>query len=632
MPLKALLKTYWGFDAFRPVQEEIVQAVIAGKDTLAILPTGGGKSMCYQLPALHFSGITLVISPLVALMEDQVQQLASRNIPATYIHSGLSIQQIDDILFDANQGYYKLLYIAPERLNSELFLDVLSVLNVSLIAIDEAHCISQWGHDFRPAYRNIAKIRKIKPKVPIIALTASAIVSVQEDIVRQLQMQEPAIFKQSVTRSNLIYNVLYSENKQTQVLELLGEKRQSGIVYCKTRKRCEETALYLRRNLLDASAYHAGMLKPLRDYVQQKWTESNEGVVCATTAFGMGIDKSNVRIVTHIDSSENLESYYQEAGRAGRDGAPAQAVLLYNFNDIKRLDESLALKFPPVEFIKKVYQAVHNYLQIAVGDGLELIYDFDVIDLAKKFKLDLMPTMNAMKILQREGYWQWNETDQTKTIILFTTDRTSLEYLEKIRPKLAEVTTTLLRLYGSIFHFPTTVDEFMVAKKLGYDKSILEQYLYALQEMEILTYKPSIRGGTLFLMQQRLPPNYVRINIKLYEFLKQEHEFRTHYMKGYLENTKTCRSVFIAKYFGEKQVDNCGKCDVCVANNSDQSIDLSEFRKKIPFDTQNRTNFESIIATFETVKQEQIIAYLRILVDEGWMRWDIRNNEIIKIK
>jgi len=630
--LNELLKKYWGFDEFRPVQKEIVQAVIDGKDTLAILPTGGGKSLCYQLPALYFPGITLVISPLVALMEDQVHQLLSRGISATYIHSGLSAQQIDDILYDANQGNYKLLYVAPERLNSELFLDVLSVMDVSLIAIDEAHCISQWGHDFRPAYRNIASVRSIKPKVPIVALTASAIVSVQEDIVRQLALKTPMIFKQSVTRDNLIYSVVYAENKPTVLLETLGNQSQSGIVYCRTRKRCEETALFLRRNLMEASAYHAGMLKPLRDYVQQKWTESNDAIVCATTAFGMGIDKSNVRIVAHVDSSENLESYYQEAGRAGRDGETAHAVLLYNFNDIKRLDESLAIKFPPIEFIKKLYQSVHDYLQIAVGDGLEQIYDFDVLDFVGKFKLELLPAINAMKMLQREGYWQWNESDQTKTIVQFTTDRATLEYLQKIRPKLADVTTTLLRLYGSIFHFPTPIDEFLVAKKLGYDKSILDQHLLALQEMEIITYKPSIRGGTLFLLQQRLPPNYVRVNIKLYEFLKAEHEFRTKYMKDYLENTSTCRSVFIAKYFGEKQVNNCEKCDICVSKQGEKNIDLNTFRLQLPFNTSMCCRLEDINKAFETLKQEQIIAYLRILVDEGWVRWEVAKNEITKLK
>lgn len=617
MPL-SVLKKYWGYDAFRPRQEDIVRSAIEQKDTLAILPTGGGKSICYQVPAMYLDGITIVVSPLIALMQDQVNQLLKRDIKATGIYSGLNRDTIHQILEQCTKAAYKLLYVSPERLGTELFQQYLPDLPISLVAIDEAHCISQWGHEFRPAYRKIADLRKTLKNVPFMALTASATLQVQDDIKEQLQLHNPNIFTQSIKRKNLSYHVRYSEKKPTDMLQILKAVPGSGIVYCRTRKRCVENAIVLKNANLESGVYHAGMPKNERDFVQQKWTESKAMKICATNAFGMGIDKPDVRIVTHFDAPYSLEAYYQEAGRAGRDGNRAYAAILFNDTDINKLQESIDVNYPPEAFIRKVYNDVLNYLKIPINSGYESILAFDVTAFAEKLKLPLLPTISAINILEKEEFWQWNISEGTQHSVRFTTDRTTLDYLAKNEPKLAEVTTTLLRMYGSIFYFHTPIHLYDVYKRLGINEQLLIAMLQQLHARGVIDYTPAIKGSTLFLLCNRVADKFFNINTKRIALLRKAHKEKIESMIGFLQNTDICFDIYLAKYFGEKNTAPCGKCDVCIAKKNPKSSDEAIEKLLQPLiNQQNEIYLSDINRIAGNIPQEQIINYLRKRNDEG---------------
>lgn len=616
--LQSLLQQYWNHDTFRPLQEEIITAVMEGKDTFALLPTGGGKSVCYQLPAIAQDGFCLVVSPLIALMQDQVTQLNQKGIEAVFIHSGMQARQVNDILYKATTGTYKLLYVAPERLQSEAFLDYASEFQLNLIAVDEAHCISQWGHDFRPAYRKIDIVRNTFPEIPVLALTASATEKVQLDIIEQLRLTAPVVFKQSVVRNNLFYHIRYTENKPADTAKLFSAVKGSGILYCRSRKRCVETALQLKQEDIDANIYHAGMPKEEREQAQTIWTASHGKVMCATTAFGMGINKPDVRSVVHYDAPEHIEAYYQEAGRAGRDGAKAHAVLFYDHKDLLRLQESTEINYPPEDYIRQVYHLVGDYLGMPVGKGFEELQAFDAVALAHKFQLETLKTLSAIRLLDREGFWQWNENANTQTFVQFTTDRKTLNYMEQSEPALSYVATGLLRLYGSIFHFPTVIREFEVSKLLRIEKLQLDRALQRLDALGVVAYQPAVAGGTLYWLHHRFSPGQLRLDMTHINQLRKAHEERVQAMTAYIEAEDTCRNILLSRYFGEPEGAACGGCDVCKkkALLENTSKDVRKLILELIREKQQIT-VQELSAHFPETTPGSIIEYVRLLHDES---------------
>lgn len=592
-----------------------------GKDTFTLLPTGGGKSVCYQLPALAQDGFCLVISPLIALMQDQVMQLQKRGIEAAFVHSGMTSRQVHDVLERATRNEFKLLYVAPERLQTESFLSYAEDFQINLIAIDEAHCISQWGHDFRPAYLKINVLREIFPAVPMLALTASANDKVQRDIMEQLQLKNPAIFKQSVVRENLFYHIRYTENKPGDINALFKSQRGSGILYCRSRRRCVETAMQLKSEGIQAGIYHAGLPREERELAQEKWTASHEQVICATTAFGMGIDKPDVRIVGHYDTPENIEEYYQEAGRAGRDRQKAHAVLFYNHKDIRRLQESTEINYPPEEYIRKVYHLVGDYLKIPVGQGMEQFQPFDAVAFAHVFQLEILKALSAIRLLDREGFWQWNETANTQTLVQFTTDRSTLNYLEQNEPALSHIATSLLRLYGSIFHFPTVIREFEVSKLMRIEKTQLDMGLQRLASLGIIEYQPATSGGTLYWMHDRFGQNHLRLDMRRINRLREAHEERIAKMIAYITEEHVCRNILLSRYFGEESNEPCGGCDACKRNakQTQQPKDLKEQVLAI-IRKEQEISIHELTLHFPEIDAALVIASVRSLNDESLCR------------
>jgi ATP-dependent DNA helicase RecQ len=619
--LQNLLLQYWNHTAFRPLQEEIITAVMAGRDTFALLPTGGGKSVCYQLPAIAQEGFCLVVSPLIALMQDQVMQLNQKGIEAAFIHSGMQARQVSDMLYKTTAGAFKLVYVAPERLQSEVFLDYMQDFKLNLIAVDEAHCISQWGHDFRPAYRKIDVLRDHFPQVPVLALTASATAQVQEDIMQQLRFRDPAIFRQSIVRSNLYYHIRYTENKPADTANVFTSVKGSGIVYCRSRKRCVETAMQLKSESIDTGVYHAGLLKEEREQAQKAWTDSHSKVMCATTAFGMGINKPDVRTVLHYDAPEHLEAYYQEAGRAGRDGAKAHAILLYDHKDILRLQESVEINYPPESYIRDIYHLVGDYLRMPVGKGFEELQSFDAVAFAHKFQLETLKALSAIRLLDREGFWQWNENVNMQTWVQFTTDRKTLNYLEQSDPALSYVATGLLRLYGSIFHYPTAIREFEVSKLLRIEKPQLDRALQRLASLGVIDYQPATAGGTLYWMHNRLPPAHLRLDMTHINRLRKAQAERVQAMTDYLQANDTCRNILLSRYFGELEGEACGGCDVCKKEQQQEEVGQDQKERILALIRKRQeTTVQELTTHFPDIAPGSIIAYIRLLHDESLCR------------
>jgi ATP-dependent DNA helicase RecQ len=620
--LQSLLQQYWNYPSFRPQQEEIINTVLEGKDTFVVLPTGGGKSVCYQLPAIARDGFCLVVSPLIALMQDQVAQLKQRGIPAAMVHSGMKKQQVNHVWDEAARGVYKLLYVSPERLQTEAFLAYAKEFDLNLIAVDEAHCISQWGHDFRPAYRKINSLRSLFPRVPVLALTASANTQVKEDIIQQLNLRAPAVFTQSVVRSNLFYHIRYTENKPVDTARLFSSVKGSGILYCRSRKRCEETAILLRNDGVDASVYHAGMFREERDQARQRWTESNKQVVCATSAFGMGIDKPDVRVVAHYDAPLSIEEYYQEAGRAGRDGGKAHAILLYNHKDILRLEESTDISYPAEEYIRKIYHLVGDFLQMPVGKGNDEFQPFDALLFIRNFKLDVLKTLSAIRLLEREGFWQWNEQANMQTQLRFTTDRETLQYLEQNEPRLSYIATGLLRLYGSVYNFYTPIREFEVSKLLRMEKPALDEGLCRLSALGVIDFQPAVSGGSLYWMHNRLSQEHLVLDAKHIDHLRSVHRERVKKMIVYIREEKTCRNILLSDYFGEQITEPCGNCDACKRNARERVSDKEDVKSRILdlIRRQQQISVPEILQGFPDVESSRIIEYIRLLNDEKLCR------------
>jgi ATP-dependent DNA helicase RecQ len=623
-----ILKQYWGYNSFRPLQREIIDSVLAKRDTLALLPTGGGKSVCYQVPALINEGFCLVISPLIALMQDQVQRLKQTGIPAACIHSGMHYNEVRRTLDNAMHGGYKLLYISPERLQTHLFGEYMTEFDVSMIAVDEAHCISQWGHDFRPNYLKIADARLTYPNAPVLALTATATKDVQADIELQLKFKGHAIYQQSFARDNIFYDIQYSENKNADTLRNID--KSCSIIYCRSRKQTEAVSKHLAQAGISSTAYHAGMTKDKREHAQEQWMGNKAAVMAATTAFGMGIDKPDVRMVLHYDAPEHMEAYYQEAGRAGRDGKQSYAYGLYNSADIKRLFDSIALHYPPEVYLRQVYQAVVEFLQIPIGTQPDQYYAFDLFDFCKKFNLVASQAIHALKLLEQEGLWTMTESVYHPATIQFTADRHTLDDLRTGNPNLAYVTVGLLRMYNTIFHFPTAVRETAIAKQLKMEKEELIAILEQLDKMELLEYNKPGEGPQLFFHHYRVDSRYLIIDFKRINVLRQRHIARTESMIAFLENKRDCRERVLLSYFGEKPVKDCGHCDTCrdkqVVSRSEKELQR-ELLEKIKL--HGRVAIAELVAHYPAAIKEQSLALLRELIDDGVL--SLENNGIVCI-
>ena len=611
MTPKEILKEYWGYDGFRPMQERIIDEALAGRDVLAILPTGGGKSVCFQVPALMKDGIALVVTPLIALMKDQVQNLAARGIRAIAVHAGMSRHEVDLALNNAAYGDYKFLYLSPERLQTQLFQSYLSVLDISYIVVDEAHCISQWGYDFRPEYLQIGALRQAVD-APVIALTATATPAVATDIMDRLGFRERNLLKSGFERPNLSYIVRRCEDKAGQLVSICNGVPGTGIIYVRNRKKAEETADLLRAAGISASFYHAGVSSPVRALRQEDWKAGRTRVMVCTNAFGMGIDKPDVRFVVHSDVPDSPEAYFQEAGRAGRDGKPSYAVLLWNDGDRKRLAQIEKASFPSLEFIEDIYHKVHVFHQIPYDTGIGRQLKFDLPAFCKHFHLQQAAVYYAVKYLEREGHWTFNEDLEIQTRVQVTVDRASLYGIELPDERMVPLLETLMRSYTGLFSFPVTIDEEYIAGKCGVTVSELRQLLYGLSVNHIVKYIPSDRADVIYILHDRLQPGNVKISPARYEMLRNAFHERMQTMLDYAAEEDECRSRFLLRYFGQEESADCGRCDIC-RERAKKPQDLEERLKsfiKAPYTLDDvRTAFATADSAWMDV--------LRDLIDRG---------------
>lgn len=562
MTPQEILKKYWGHEAFRPTQLDIINSILDGKDTLAILPTGGGKSICFQVPAIKKEGLCLVISPLIALMEDQVNTLIEKNIPAAALVSGMKLQEQEEIILAAESNDLKFLYVSPERLQSKKFITSLQYLPISLIAVDEAHCISQWGYDFRPAYLNIASIRERLNDVPIIALTASATEKVKEDIKSKLLMESPNVFMTSFNRKNLSYLAEYSPDKITKIVSWIKSINGSGIVYCRTRRRTKEISDLLNGNQLKSDFYHAGLDQEIRKEKQERWINGSLPIMVCTNAFGMGIDKPDVRFVIHADVPDCLENYYQEAGRAGRDGLPAQAILLYREEELQELQGLPAIKFPDINTIRKIYHALGNYFQLPVGSGKGESYHFNLEEFLQKFKLETNEVIYTLQALKQEEIITYLERSFSPSSIEFIAGRKRIEEFELLNNHLEPIIKALLRTYGGIFDGPIPISETQIAWILKRDIISIKEQLLELHTRRIIDYIPKNDTPQLIYIHDRVRSEELQINHENYLGRKKAYLKRINNMIDYIQST-TCRSTFIGSYFGDTTIKACEICDNC---------------------------------------------------------------------
>ena len=576
--LHEILKRYWGYDRFRPLQLETIESVCAGNDTLVLMPTGGGKSIVYQVPALASEGVCVVVTPLIALMKDQIDKLRERRILAEAVHSGMTPRDVDRILDNCVYGDVKFLYIAPERIDSEMFRTRFAKMNVSLLAVDEAHCISQWGYDFRPAYLKIARLRPLHEDMPVLALTASATPEVVRDIMSRLEFRSPRTFRMSFARKNLRYVVRRTEDKREQLLRIIRNVPGCGIVYVRTREKTETLARFLSEHDVSAGFYHGGMGYAERGVRQDDWIRGATRVIVATNAFGMGIDKADVRFVVHYDLCDSLEAYYQEAGRAGRDGRPAYAVVLLAADDAGRAGRWVNLDFPPLETVRAVYEALFNYLGIAIGGGKGISSVFNVYEFASRFRFFVPTALNAIGILQQNGYMVLTDELDNPPRVRFIVRRDELYRIRVDRRELDHFITVLLRRYTGIFSDFVPVSEAEIVHLSGYTPERVRELFRKLWQLHVIRYIPGGRSPMLILSEERLPADDVRISPESYALRKEAAEKRMESMVRYVSDTPECRSVRIRRYFGEKDAEDCGICDVCLARRrsavrSDETLD-----------------------------------------------------------
>ena len=562
--MKETLKRYWGYDSFRPMQEEIISSVLEGRDTLAILPTGGGKSICFQVPAMMREGICIVVSPLIALMKDQVQNLDKRGIRALAIHSGMTQREIDITLDNAIYGEYKFLYVSPERLRTSLFRARVAKMQVNLLVVDEAHCISQWGYDFRPDYLEIAQIREIIGKnVPVMALTATATPEVAADIMDKLQFREPNLLKGDFERPNLAYVVRYAEDKMSQVLRICSGVQGSGVVYVSKRKNAEDIAAFLKAHDIAAEAYHAGMAGTTRSRIQDSWKSGQIRVIVSTNAFGMGIDKADVRFVCHFDMPDTIEGYFQEAGRAGRDGKQAYALLIWNRSDVRSLRQMLRTTFPPLDYIRDIYQKVYSFLGYAYEEGRGACVKFELEKFARMFKLHAATAFYAIKYIETAGYWSLTESLHIPAKMQFAVSRDDLYRIQLGSSETDTFVKVLLRMYTGIFSQYVPIDLEKIARAGGYAVEVVNDRLKQLSRQNVIKYIPVINSPMINLNYERLDPKNLRLPEREYEARLARRRERLESIIRYVEEEDTCRSRYLLAYFGQKESRDCGQCDIC---------------------------------------------------------------------
>ncbi|HVU56896.1 MAG TPA: ATP-dependent DNA helicase RecQ [Puia sp.] len=559
---REILKQYWNHDSFRPLQEDIIQSVLAGKDTLALLPTGGGKSLCFQVPAMARPGLCLVVSPLISLMKDQTDRLRRKGITAFALYAGMSRKDVLNIFQVAGDSNCKFLYVSPERLETALFLEYLPSLPINLIAVDEAHCVSQWGYDFRPPYLRIAALRE-QVEAPVLALTASATPEVMKDIADKLQLRQPAVFRSSFTRANLSYSYFSTDAKVQKAADILQKVPGSSIIYCNTRRASKEISEQLNRLSIPAGAYHAGLSREERNTIQDAWIKDRQRVIVATNAFGMGIDKPDVRTVIHFHPPESVENYYQEAGRAGRDGAKAYAILLSDGQDRVRLKALPDTRYPPMEKIWPVYQQLMNFLQLPVGSGEGNYYDFDLARFTEVFSIDTTTTLNVIKTLEQEGLMSYQQQVFLPSSLRFTTAKQALYDFEHDHPALQPLIHTLLRTYEGIFERPTPIKEKQLAFLTGKDISQVTKELLQLQSFHLVDYTPQKDTPQVYFSRERPAAEDLYIDPVGHRLRKEQYAARIHSMMRYMDLSLECRSRWLANYFGDREAKDCGICDNC---------------------------------------------------------------------
>lgn len=616
--IQQILKQYWNHDAFRPLQEDIINSVLEGKDTLALLPTGGGKSVCFQVPALAMDGICVVVSPLIALMQDQVENLKRRGIPAIAITSAMRKREIDIAFDNCIYGKIKFLYVSPERLQTEIARVRISRMNVNLLAVDEAHCISQWGYDFRPPYLQIADLRELLPNVPVLALTATATDDVVADIAKQLEFKPGhRIVKGSFARSNLSYVLRETEDKQGRLLRMLQQVPGCAVVYVRSRRRTQEIAAFLSQQGITATFYHAGLTPQQRTERQRLWLDNKVRVMVATNAFGMGIDKPDVRSVAHLDLPDSPEAYFQEAGRGGRDGLPAYATLFWHQRDLLELEEHLEAAFPPLDEIKRTYQALANLYEVPVGAGEGLTVIFDQQKLCTTYKLDKITVFNSLKFLEREGYIAMSDAIFQPAKLMVITNRENLYRFEVANASYEPFIKLLLRSYSGLFDGYVKINEFELAKRMGRPERDIVKWLNELQQHDLLNYIPQNDQPLLTFISQRVDAKHLYISPQHLRERRTAAESRVNAMKRFVSENSHCRQSTLLAYFGEKEAAPCGSCDVCRAAKTGTAPDYKTLTEDILKLLSTPKMLHEIAAAFPETYQKHLTEVIRELLDNG---------------
>ena len=618
-PILDVLKKYWGYEAFKPLQQEIIESVLQGRDTLGLMPTGGGKSITFQVPTMAIEGMALVVTPIISLMKDQVDRLRALNIKATYLYAGLTRVEVNRTYEKCLYGNCKFLYVSPERLQSQSFLERLRQMPVKLVVVDEAHCISQWGYDFRPSFLRIVQVRKLFPKVPVLALTATATPVVVEDIQRCLNFKASNVFSMSFARSNLSYVVRRIEEKLTELVHILRAVPGTAIVYVRSRKRTKQISDELNRRGIHSDFYHAGLYVEDKEDKQNKWTNNECRVMVATNAFGMGIDKPDVRLVVHVDIPNSLEQYYQEAGRAGRDGKRSFAVLLVKHTDKGTLHRHITEAFPEKDYIRNVYERVGNFLGVSLGEGYQQMYDFNFNLFCRTFDLPVLPTHNALKILTQAGYIEFVEEIETQSRVMILAKKEELYDLDTSTPGADQVLQAILRLYTGLFADYVFINEDVIALRTGLDQETIYKSLLELTRMHILHYVPRKRSPYIIYTTSREEPKHVLFPKAVYEDLRQRMSDRIESIINYAYSDSGCRERMLLSYFGENQSDECEHCDLCIDRRKRGDHTPDDVQQGILYMSGQRPRrLEEFIHTLSFPKDE-IIAMLSFLVDEGFV-------------
>lgn len=622
-----ILKKIWGYDTFRPMQEEIVDAAIYGKDVLALLPTGGGKSICFQVPGIAREGLTVVISPLIALMEDQVLQLQKKGIRAKAISSAMSYREIDITLDNAKQGVIDFLYLSPERLQTPIFLERVKGMKIGLLVVDEAHCISEWGHDFRPSYRKIKALRELLPNIPMMAVTATATPVVKEDIIQQLQLKNPSIFEAPFVRPNISYEVYRVENKYKAIRRVIGYfPHQTGIIYCQKRKSVKSLAQHLISHGLKVGIYHGGMNTKDRSEMLKAWLDNRFHIMIATNAFGMGIDKPDVRFVAHYEFPDNPEALFQEAGRAGRDGEESRTFVFFNDTEFEEMDQNINAQFPPLETIKNTYHLIGNFLKIAIGAGEGESYPFDLKKFVDTYQLDYIETYHAIKFLELNNYLTFSEAVYHPTKVKILVNNATLYSFQIQNDSIVPITTYLTRKFSGIFDEYKNIHEEEALKKLRISESELKRQLQFMEQRGIIDVSWKTDLPLVYYNSERLPKENLLISGELYAKRKGIVINRWELMKNYLLQTEKCRAQFLVDYFGQ-QIEECRKCDVCLKKYG--VFNQKEAIQKITTLIGDGVTIDKIYANFEIQERKDVINTLRYLIQEEII---FEENNLIKLK